>query len=282
MSTTRSQVRPLPSPSGLALRWFRRRLTDPVNYLTIGVALGFFVLWEIAVKSGAISRLILPAPSAIFDALLLNLGMPVFWEHTWITLQEILVGFAAGSIAGFVLGAGIGVSRVAQRVFGMGILVLQAIPKVAVAPIIAVWLGYGLTAKAVITALLCFFPVFANTVAGIRSTPTEYQELVSAYRGSRTQRFFHVTLPNALPSVFVGLNVGLTLAVIGAIVAEFVGSSKGLGAYILAQGFQLNVAGVFCALLVLAVITIILSEAVSFLSRRVVFWAPESVAGSTI
>jgi NitT/TauT family transport system permease protein len=156
------------------------------------------------------------------------------------------------------------------------IVAFQTLPKVAIAPIIVIWFGYGVTSKIVITATIAFFPLLANTIVGLRAVPQEQVELMVAFTASRWQVFWKARIPQALPYIFVGLDVAIVLSVIGAIVGEFVGAQAGLGYLILQKNFNMDMSGVFAILIVLSVFGIGLHMLVNAVQRRVVFWMESS------
>jgi NitT/TauT family transport system permease protein len=237
----------------------------------------FFVaviaLWHATVTGFGISRLIFPGPIGVAGAVYDVLASGEIWPHLWVTLYEILAGFALGALAGFVLGAGIGQSAVMEAVLYPYVLAFQTVPKVAVAPLFVLWFGFGTTSKVVITATIVFFPVLANTIVGLRSAPRDQVDLMKAFTASSWHVFRMVRLPHALPYVFAGLDIGIVLAVIGAIVGEFVGAQAGLGYLILQRNFSMDAAGMFAILIVLSLIGIVLHAIVKTLAQRIIFWA---------
>jgi NitT/TauT family transport system permease protein len=238
---------------------------------------GFFVatllLWHFGVLLTGVSHLIFPGPLAVLQSLWTGLSSGEFLGHLWITLYEILAGFAAGALLGFVLGAAIGQSVLLEAVLYPYVVAFQTMPKVAVAPLFVLWFGFGTTSKVVITATIVFFPVLANTIVGLRSAPRDQIDLMKAFTASGWHIFRMVRLPQALPYVFAGLDIGIVLAVIGAIVGEFVGAQGGLGYLIMQRDFSMDTAGVFAILIVLSVIGILLHAAMRLIARRVIFWA---------
>jgi len=195
-----------------------------------------------------------------------------FAQHFAVTLTEIIAGFAAGSMLGIVLGILIGQSDFLERTLYPYIVAFQTVPKVAIAPIIVIWFGYGLSSKIIITAMIAFFPVIANTVVGLHSAPSDQIEMSRAYTATRWQIFRMVRFPQALPFIFVGLDVAAVLSVIGAIVGEFVGSKAGLGNLILEANFQFNVAQMFAILVILGVFGVAMSMVVRLVQGRLLFW----------
>ncbi len=233
--------------------------------------------WETACKLTGVSRLIIPAPSDIGVSLYNSLRTPDFYYHIGITLYEALAGFLLGGGLGFVLGIIIGRMPLVERTLYPYIVAFQTLPKVAVAPVLLIWFGYGLTSKIVITATISFFPLLASTIAGMRATPAEQKELFLAFTASRWQMFLKLQMPHALPFIFVGIDLSMLLSVTGAIVGEFVGARAGLGYLILQRNFDLNMPGIFAILTVLGVIGVTLHLIVQRVQKRLLFWHQENI-----
>jgi NitT/TauT family transport system permease protein len=251
--------------------WLR---LDSVSLLAIIVFVLFLVLWEfVLIPLTGMKPFLLPPPSEILPSLWNGIASGYLPRNAYVTLEIVAMGFVTGSALGFLLAIPVAEWRSVERILSPYIIALQAIPKVAIAPLLIIWFGYGLTSKVVIAGLITFFPVFVNSVAGMRSTPHEQLELFRIYRASRWQRLRYLSIPNSATFVFAGLNVGVTLSLIGAIVAEFVGAQEGLGSVILRAGFELNSAGLFAALVVLTAIAAILTYSVQAIGQWVVFWA---------
>src|SRR5262249_24083059 len=153
---------------------------------------------------------------------------------------------------------------------------IQTLPKVAVAPLILIWVGLGIEGKVLIAATVSFFPMLVNTIVGLRCAPQNEIDLMRSLSASRWKIFRYVQLPEALPFIFAGLNIGLVLSVLRAIVGEFVGAKSGLGYLILQMNFNMDVSGIFAALVLLGVMGIVLNWLAQFLRRKVVFWKSES------
>jgi NitT/TauT family transport system permease protein len=228
--------------------------------------------WEAAVRLLHIPAIVLPAPSAIAAALVRGTVSGELPTQFWVTFSEIMLGFAIGAVFGLVSGVAVGLFPLLERTVYPYLVAFQTVPKVAIAPIIVIWFGYGISSKVVITATIAFFPVLANTVVGLRAAPTDQVELMIALTASRWQIFRMVRFQQALPYVFVGLDVAIVLAVIGAIVGEFVGSQAGLGYLILQRDFNLDMPGVFAILTVLSALGVGLHWIVTALQRRIIFW----------
>jgi NitT/TauT family transport system permease protein len=247
-----------------------------VVLLPLGTFSLFVGGWEAIVRGFNISKIVLPAPSAIALAFSDGLLSGDFGWHFAVTMYEILAGFLVGSISGLLLGFIVALVPLAERIFYPYIVAFQTVPKVAIAPIIVIWFGYGVTSKIVITATIAFFPLLANTIMGLRATPHDQIEMLVSYTASRWQVFTMVRLKQALPYIFVGLDVAIVLSVIGAIVGEFVGAKAGLGYLILQKNFNFDMAGTFAILIILSVIGVGLHALISLLQRRVVFWMDAS------
>ncbi len=215
---------------------------------------------------------ILPQPSAVFSAFMQDVSSPSFWVHTRATLTEIVFGWILGSSFAFSLGVLLTQSTLAEAALTPYIIALQSVPKIALAPIIVVWLGYGQLSKVAIAAIVAFFPVLVNTVVGIRGADPQQLELMRALRATRLQTLRWVQLPGALPTIFGGLEVAVVLSVVGAIVGEFTGASQGLGYLIVQRNFSLDQAGVFSTLIMLSLIGLILDLIVRSTARYFVRW----------
>ena len=190
-------------------------------------AIVFFGGWEYACRSLAISELILPAPSQIIAALVAGFRSGLFVDGLLTTLSEVVLGFILAAVSAFILGALISQSRLLEAVVYPYIVAFQTLPKVAVAPLILIWVGLGIEGKIFIAATVSFFPMLVNTIVGLRSAPQNEIDLMRSLSAGPWKIFRYVQLPEALPFIFAGLNIGLVLAVLGAIVGEFVGAKGG-------------------------------------------------------
>ena len=230
--------------------------------------------WEYACRALNISQLLIPAPSQIVLALIEGFRSGQLLDGLLVTLEEIVLGFALAAIAAFVIGTLISQVHLLELVVYPYIVAIQTLPKVAVAPLILIWVGLGIEGKILIAATVSFFPMLVNTIAGLRSAPQNEIDLMRSLSASRWKIFKYVQLPEALPFIFAGLNIGLVLSVLGAIVGEFVGAKGGLGYLILQMNFNMDVAGIFAALLLLGVMGVALNALAQYVQRRVVFWKP--------
>lgn len=236
----------------------------------------FFGGWEYACRAYKISELIIPAPSQILIALIEGLRSGQLVDGLLTTLQEVVLGFALAAVLAFVIGTLISQIRLLELVVYPYIVAIQTLPKVAVAPLILIWVGLGMEGKVLIAATVSFFPMLVNTIAGLRSAPQNEIDLLRSLSASRWKIFRYVQLPEAMPFIFAGLNIGLVLSVLGAIVGEFVGAKAGLGYLILQMNFNMDVAGIFAALFLLGLMGVALNALAQYLRRKVVFWKVET------
>ena len=240
-------------------------------------------LWEGGVRLFSVAAYILPAPSSVALALYRGFWQSgLFLHHLWITLAETALGFAVGSALAFALGIGVALSRRLEFFLYPYIVMFQSMPKVALAPIIVVWFGLGLASKVVSAALVAFFPLMVNTIVGLKSADEDRVSLMRSLAASETQIFWMLRLPNAMPFIMAGLEVAMILALIGAIVAEFVGAEAGLGMLMQSMNSTLDVAGQFSILIILAVVGLGLNRCVQLVKKRVLFWDPSVKAAGQI
>lgn len=240
--------------------------------LRICLMAAILAVWEWAVIFFQMPAYILPAPSKIFFAFMNGITSNLYIGHIGVTLGETLLGFMLGCALAFMLGTIVALSRSVEYYLYPIIVMFQAMPKVALAPLIIVWCGLGLTSKVVSAALVAFFPLMVNTIVGLRSADEDRINLMRSLSASRWQIFTMLQLPNAMPYIFAGLEIAMIFALIGAIVAELVGAEKGLGMLIQSMNFTMDVAGQFSVLLILSVLGLILNGAVTLVRRRVLFW----------
>ena len=240
--------------------------------LRLALMAAMLLVWEALVRALEVPGYLVPAPSAIGIALYRGLAGGLYVEHVWITISETLLGFIFGGLAGFVLGTFVALSRRFEYFLYPVIVMFQAMPKVALAPLIIVWFGLDLTSKVINAGLVCFFPLMVNTIAGLRSADADRVSLMRSLDASQSQIFRMLRLPGALPSIFAGLEIAMIFALIGAIVAEFVGAQSGLGVLIQSMNFSLDVAGQFSVLFILSLIGLALNSIVVLVRRRVVHW----------
>jgi len=231
---------------------------------------GALLVWEAATRAFRIPRFVMPAPSAI-------LAEGWDWRyrfvgHAWVTLYETLGGFALSVIVGVPLAVLIVYSPVLRSAVYPLIVLAQSVPKIAIAPVLLLVLGYGEVPKVIVAFLVAFFPVVVDTATGLAATPPELLDLSRSYRASAFKTFVKVRLPMAMPFFFAGAKVAITLAVIGAVVGEFVGSDRGLGYVILSATSYWKTELAFSSMILLSLMALVLFGAVALVERLVCPW----------
>jgi ABC-type nitrate/sulfonate/bicarbonate transport system permease component len=232
--------------------------------------------WQLAASSGALADvlglepILVPSPAEIAESLWTSRALLA--ENAWVTLREILFGLACALVLGVGVAVLMHLSELARNAAYPLIVASQTIPIIVVAPILLVWLGYGIGPKVVVVTLICFFPITVNVLDGLRSTDPAAVKLMRSLDASRRQVFRRVEAPSALPSFFTGAKIAVVLAPIGAIFGEWVGGSAGLGHLILQDNAQLEVAREFAAVAVLSALALILIGLIALVERRVVTW----------
>jgi NitT/TauT family transport system permease protein len=235
--------------------------------------------WEAGVRLFKASRYLIPPVSDIAIALWRGLATgPMakdgFWYHGGVTLGKILLGFFIGGGVGLAIGIVVSQMPKLELLLGPYVAALQSVPKVAVAPIIVVWLGFGIGSKVMIICLLTFFPVLVTSIAGFKAVDPDRIDLLRSLSATRWQIFRKAKFPSALPYIFAGLNMAAAFSVVGAVVGEFVGAQAGLGVLILQMEAQADTAGSFAVCVVLSVIGILLTGLLRRVQRRVLHWMP--------
>jgi NitT/TauT family transport system permease protein len=252
----------------------------PHFVLRLALVAAFVIVWEAAVRLFGIPAFILPAPSSIGVALWRGIASTLYLDHIRITVVETLLGFVCGSILALVLGTLIALSRRAEYYLYPFIVMFQSMPKVALAPLIIVWFGLGLTSKVAQAAVTAFFPLMVNTIAGLRSADEDRVALMRSLHASNMQILTMLRVPSALPFIMAGFEIAMVLSLIGAIVAEFVGAQKGLGVLIMSMTFTMDVAGQFSVLLILSLLGLLLNVIIVEIRRRLLFWDPGQKAAA--
>jgi len=242
--------------------------------LTILLFCSSILAWELIVRAFEIPTFIFPAPSKVAMALWRGFASGLYQKHLYYTLLETVLGFMLGSALGFFLGTAVALNRYVEYFFYPYIVMFQSLPKVALAPLIVVWFGLGLKSQVINTALVAFFPLLVNTMVGLKSADEDRMNLMRSLAASENQIFWMLRLPNALPFVMAGLDVAMIFALIGAIVAEFVGARAGLGMLIQSMNFNMDVSGQFSVLLILSIVGLLLNRCILLIRRRVLFWNP--------
>jgi NitT/TauT family transport system permease protein len=277
-SETRAETGVAEALAGQAEAPARRGLRDrPELFLSCGFLLVALALWEGLSRLGVLHEIILPAPSQILEGIWTVVTLEGFPWEIGTTLLEVFVGF----LLAVVLGVGIGIITGTFELFRKSIypyiVAFQVIPKVVFAPIFLAWFGYGITSKIVMAAVIAFFPCLINTAVGLKATSEDEVMLMRSYVATRKQIFFKLTLPKALPFIFAGIKTALTFALIGAIVAEFIGTYHGLGLMIQTFNFALQMPLMFAVIFIISATGIVLYIALDYVDRKIVFWRREEI-----
>lgn len=237
-------------------------------------------IWELVSRAGGVNPIVLPPPSKILEAgwfVLENMfGRLQYWRDTWITLYEIVIGFFVGSATAIVIGSLVAEFQPVRRIVIPYTIAMNSTPKIAIAPLFVIWFGFGAMPKILIAAVICFFPVFVNTVTGLNSTEEEELELMTSIRASRWQTFLRLKLPRSAPFVFAALRTAMAFAAIGAVVGEFAGAQEGLGFQIEFAAARLETARLFAFLILLSVLAYALYSVIAYAERKIMFWTAVS------
>ncbi|MGH3246931.1 MAG: ABC transporter permease [Trebonia sp.] len=231
------------------------------------------VAWQL-LSGPVLDPTLVSSPTAVGHQLITWSDDGILWRNTWITLKEVILGFAFGAITGAAAGFVITSARLLARVLDPFIMGLYSIPKVALAPLFIVWFGIGIEMKVVLAAATVFFLVFINTAHGVREIDPALLDAVRLMGGRRRDLLLKVILPGSMPGLITGLRVSVPYALIGAVIGELVASNQGLGYLINDSASEFNIAGVFAALIVLSVIAAILNQGVTLLARHSNRWKP--------
>lgn len=239
---------------------------------SVAISFAVFVLvWKAIVLIGNYPSFILPPPEDVADRLVKAWADGIMTPHALTTLAEVGLGFGVGAGAGLAIGYGLARSPLVARLISPYIVAAQATPILALAPLLALWFGPGLTSKVVICGLIVFFPIAVSTMVGIRSVDAGLLEMARSFRATRRQVLTTLEIPAALPSILGGMRVGVTLAVVGAIVGEWAGAERGLGVLVnLARGSLFDIPLMFATLVTIALLGIALYLVVVVLERRLV------------
>jgi NitT/TauT family transport system permease protein len=248
-----------------------RRIATQIGYPLAGTVL-LIALWTFLCVYANVPTVVLPTPDKVLYAFIARFDL--IWSEGWVTLKETVYGFILALVIGIPMAVAVANSRAMNLMFYPLLIGLQSVPKVALAPIVLVWLGTGIESKLAIVWLVAFFPIIVDTVAGLRSTPRELLELARSLRATPMQVFLKVQLPAALPFIFTGAKVAITLAVIGAVIGEFIGSSEGLGFLLLSATSQLDSPLAFAALFALSFLGMFVYLLVELAERLAAPWLP--------
>lgn len=235
--------------------------------------LGLVGLWEVCARAGLVNPLFVPSPSAILNSFwVIYIANANVWYHLWATMGLVLMGWVAGSVLGVGLGVMVGFNRLVRRFMTPYVIVLEATPRIAVAPLLIAALGFGAASKIAIIMLVCFFAPFINTVAGVVNVNEERYELFRSLGATKAQILRKLVLPDALPVIMAGERLALTAALSGALVAEFIQRDKGIGSLILIYTRNLNMASAFACILSLTAIGFGLFKCMELADHRIAYW----------
>ena len=273
---TRSRSRSAGSPAAASAPSRRAGPGPEIREALLGLMLpgaavaGFLVAWSLAVRLFKIPPYLLPAPEDV--ALLLYENREMFLQNSWVTVQEVLVGFLASVFIATPLAIVVVLNRALERTLMPLLVMSQTVPKVAIAPLFVVWLGFGFLPKVAVAFLISFFPILIAAIAGLKSVETDMLDLVRSMGATTGQLVWKVRIPTALPQFFSGLKISICLSVVGAIVGEFVGSDKGLGYLLLTSAGDLNGQLTYATIVILIFIGMVLFGAVCWAEKWVIPW----------
>ena len=263
------------STSGASLRDVGRRWTRRAAPLVFAVLVA--TVWELAARAAALPPWLLPAPSQILiESLAFS---PEFPRHILATTIATLAGFALATLAGIALGLAFASFELLERTVYPALVALQSVPKVALAPLFLMWIGYGLTMKILVVFLVAVFPIVVATTTGLKAAPDSLIQMVRSFKATRLVELTQIRLPYAVPYIFVGLRVGITLAATGAVIGEFVGASAGLGYLITIATQQFRTSLAFGSIVLLALLSIALYYLVDLVQRLAFPWSLKAQAG---
>ncbi|MEM8776274.1 MAG: ABC transporter permease [Pseudomonadota bacterium] len=225
------------------------------------------VLWQSVVSLTGLPRFILPGPGLVAQTWWENRG--VIWEHTLITAAEVLIGLAIGTVLGIATAIQLAASRFSRVLVQPVLVFTQALPVFALAPILTLWLGFGLWSKIAMAVLIIYFPVTSSFLDGLLRTPGGYLDLARTMQASPARVLWHIRVPAALPSLASGLRLAAVYAPIGAVIGEWVGAARGLGYLMLLANGRAKTDLMFAAMLTLGVFTVLLHLAIGYFSRRI-------------
>ena len=234
--------------------------------------LGGLCIWEVLVRLSNYPPFILPAPSRIFTRFISASRTGLLWPNVWVSFYEVLLGLLIGTIAALAAGYFLAHSPIAEKILFPYIVVSQAVPLAAIAPLLIIWFGSGIRPKVFICALVVFFPLLINILVGYRELERNLSDLMTSMKAGRWARLRYLELPGTLPVLLGGLRISATLSVIGAVVGELSGADAGLGYLINIARGQYDTALVFVAVFMLMVIALVLYGAVLFLEKKLLIW----------
>jgi NitT/TauT family transport system permease protein len=265
----RFRSRPVTAASSVPARPWRQHLI--LNGWRLLLTALLLAAWEIA-ASTVTTPFWISQPSRVFDRLLALTASGLLFWHVWATLQAAMLGLALGGVVGVGLGLLLGAYPRIASVLDPLLMGLNSLPRVALAPLFIIWFGIGLPSKVILAFSLVVFPVLINTYQGVRGVDRDLVEMLRTMQASPWMIARRVTIPSTLPWIFAGLRIGLGMSLIGAVVGELVGSSRGVGYYVEAAAANFDTTGVFAGLVVLMILTVVLSELMKLVEARLFRW----------
>lgn len=250
----------------------------PQYVLSPLLLIAILLAWELGVLLAGTPEYILPRPTQIADQLVVAAGDSSTWDNLGVTALEMMLGFGIAVAISLVLAVIVGIIPRIEAFIMPYIVAIQTVPAVSLAPILLLWFGFGITSKVLLAVLIAFFPIFINMVSGLKVNSEGQTQMLRSFGASRAQVLRMVRIPNALPYVFAGLEIGIVFALLGAVVGEFSGAQAGLGYQILKESYSFNISGMFSALIFLSVLGLTANFIVVLIQRRVVFWAKDTRA----
>lgn len=260
----------MPTSGGMTLR--QRRILNHAS-----IFFGLIIMWEFGSRIGWLDPLFYPRPSSILNSFyLIYFKNANIWHHLYVTMGLVLMGWVAGSILGVGLGALVGFNPLVRRFIKPYVIVLEATPRIAVAPLLIAALGFGVQSKVAIIMLVCFFAPFINTLSGVVNVDPDRLELFRSMRASKMQVLRKLVLPDAIPVIMAGERLALTAALSGALVAEFIQRDQGIGSLILVYTRNLNMASAFACIFTLTIIGFLIFKAMEMADHRIAYWKNEA------
>ncbi len=257
--------------AGSAATALRRALIHVAIFVTI------ITVWEYASHVGHLNPLILPAPSNVAQAMYeLYFVTGTIYRHFFVTMYEAVAGFFIGGVIGLSLAVGAALNQTFRRYIAPYAVVFNVTPAIAVTPIIIAWFGFGWSSKIALAALIVFFPVFVNTLSGFLRVNPDAEEMFRSLGASKMRTFFKLMVPDAAPIIMAGFKVGMTGALIGAIVAEFAAASEGIGFLMQRFSFHLDISSSIAVLLSMSIMGLILFTLMEALDATLIFWKRDS------
>jgi NitT/TauT family transport system permease protein len=257
--------------AALSPRRLGRRLWPPLVFLVL--LLG---VWELALALEWVAETILPHPKDIAVSFVDLLLSDIVWDDIAATLWESVAGFFLGAALGLALAVPSGLSPTMRQMLGPYAVALQVTPRIAIAPLIIAWAGFGYSSKIWIAAIIAFFPVYVNALTGILTVDEDAREMFRSLGASRLQTFMRLMVPGSLPVLFAGLKTAAGLSLVGAVVGEFISAQRGLGVLVQQFSSQLAISDAFAVILMLMVLGLLLYGAMEWLERTTVFWLHDS------